>query len=153
MESFQGHTQTISDSQAQNLHETPLFSPFIVKTLKPEGGSYSHFGSACYNQEHNLIIACPADKTIQCYDATTFEPQQDKKILKLRGSVVEMSLQPETDSYLLGCSPGFIYEYNVSKNKFKMLKQFGKKVKVTGITVLTLSCGKIIFSIEIIFFF
>jgi len=121
-------------SRSQNLLPRPLLSPFVAKTLEVEGDSGFPFGAAHYNQRHNLIIACPLDRTIQFYDATSLLPIKGRKALKVDRSVVQMSFHPETDTYLLGCTAGSMYKYNASRNQLKKLKVYGKQV--AGITFL-----------------
>jgi len=121
MEPFRGHNEITSGSPS-------LFSPFVAKSMKVGGKAGFPFGSTCYNESHDMIIACPGNSTIQFSDATTFEPQKGKKVLVLRGSVVQMTFQPETDTHILGCAPGFIYKYHVSRNELKLLKRCERPV-------------------------
>ena len=133
MDSFQDYHGESSGSG--NPKERPklsldksLFSPFVAHSLKVQGRSGFLNESACYNPKYNLIIACPGNSTVQFYDATTFEPCKTRGFLKLKGSVMQISFQPEIDTYLLGCASGLIYQYNVSKNELKELKRLKKEV-------------------------
>ena len=118
----------MESSLGQTPLENSLFSPSKAKTLKVKGESGFSDGSVCYNEKHNLIIACPLNSTIQFYDATTLLPVKGRETQKLEGSVMQMSFCSEAETYLLGCPSGFIYEYNVARNQLKKLKKYQEQV-------------------------
>ena len=92
MECFQDHQGESSSSEKhkkkQAFFEKPLFSSFVAKTLKFQGNDGFLYESACYNPKHNMIIACPGDKTMQFYDAATFEPCEERQVFKLKYSLL-----------------------------------------------------------------
>jgi len=101
----------------------------LTKTfMKVQGGACLTYGSVFYNQQHNMIIACPSNQTIQFYDATTLKPLKERQILKLNGDVMSLSFQPETETYLIGCTSGSIYQYNASKDELKLLKAYDSPI-------------------------
>jgi len=128
MESLQDYTKDSSTSRHKNPLDPPLFSPFLAKTLKVQGHLGFAYESACYNEKLKMILACPLGSTVQFYDANNFEPYRNRDFLKLKGSVTQISFQPENDTYVLGCSSGFVYKYNAAKNYIKKLKNLGKHV-------------------------
>jgi len=110
---------------------TPSFSPFLANALETQGRLGFRFGSACYNQKYNMIIAYPQNAAIQFYDATTLKPVEGRRFkpLKENGSASCMSYYQETDIYLIGCESGAIYTYNASSQKLRKLRSLGQCVK------------------------
>ena len=120
--SHKGSPSSGNPQEIQNSLAEPSFSPFLLNTLKVQADSGFGFGSACYNQKQNMMIAYPQGRTIQFYDATTLLPREGREPLQLDYPVVHMSYFKETDTYIVGCIDGSIYSYNVSSHELKNLK-------------------------------
>ncbi len=132
MQALQDPSKTPSDSLTK-----PPFSPYLDSLMKLRFRNNFIYGSVCYNQKHNMIISCPADGTIQFDDANTLKSIKGRYMLKINCDVTQLSFDPETEAYIMGCSEGSIAMYNTEKDELKKLREY--LFPVLGVTFLTLS--------------
>lgn len=98
-------------------------TPFSANVFRIEGDAGFHAGTNFYSEKYDMIIACPADKTVQFYDAATLLPVQGRKPLRLDSSVVQISYCEETDKCTLTCEHENVYSYHLeSRLLFKSQK-------------------------------
>jgi len=133
MQPFQDQIDQKSLDSPANSHpkatNSPSFSPFLANKFSVEAGDCGFlFGSVCYSSRHNMIIACPLNDTMQFYDATTFLRIKERETQRLDDSVMQISFDPETDTYIMGSPKGYIYTYNASTNELKKLKRCDSQV-------------------------
>ena len=107
------------------------FGPFVVNTLQ-----VSHLirsegflaGSVVYNENHNLILGCYMDGSLQFYDATTLLPVEGVSLEKLEGPCTIMSYWPETETYVLGCLFGYVYILNLSSKILQKVQEIPNNI-------------------------
>ena len=103
--------------------ETRPFAPFVAETLEVEADDGFYNPSVSYNEKCNLIIACPADKSVQFYDATTLLPSEEFETLDLENEVKAMSFCEDTETFLFGCKNGSFYTFNLSNKILQKLER------------------------------
>jgi len=100
------------------------FCPSVVHTIEVPANIGFNYGANVYNQKHNMIITCPSNSTVYFYDANEMAPMKQRRRKQISSSVVQMSYCHETDSHLMGCAFGDIYNYNATTNQ---LNKVGKE--------------------------
>jgi len=111
------------------------FFPFISNKFEV-GTAGFYYGANTYNQNHNMIISCPMDGTVNFIDAVALKPRkQEISLPEDQGFVAHMAYSAQTEIYLFGYFHGGIYKYHVSENKIEKLLT-GDERPVTGITWL-----------------
>jgi len=100
------------------------FCPSVVHTIEVPANIGFNYGANVYNQKHNMIITCPSNSTMYFYDANEMAPMKNRRRKQISSSVVQMSYCEESDSHLMGCAFGDIYNYNATTNQ---LTKVGKE--------------------------
>lgn len=106
-----------------NLDATPSSTNVFFRV---QGDAGFHNGANFYSEKYNMIIACPADNTVQFYNATTLLPVEGRKTLHLDSSVLQISYSAETDTCTLKCMHGNIYSYDLRNHLLTKQQKCGE---------------------------